>query len=44
MKKMDESNQSSEAVDTIVGDVISDEKPNEGKRSDSAYKVFPTPQ
>ena len=32
MKKMDESNQSSEAVDTIVGEVISDEKPNDGKQ------------
>ena len=32
MKKIDESNQSSEAVDTIVGEVISDEKPNDGKQ------------
>ena len=31
MKKIDESNQISEAVDTIVGEVISDEKPNDGK-------------
>lgn len=32
MKKIDESNQISEAVDTIVGEVISDEKPNDGKQ------------
>ena len=38
MKKIDESNQISEAVDTIVGEVISDEKPNDGKRQTGLKK------
>ena len=38
MKKIDESNQISEAVDTIVGEVISDEKPNDGKQQTGLKK------
>lgn len=41
MKKIDESNQISEAVDTIVGEVISDEKPNDGKQQTGLKRGIP---